>query len=134
MAQIQCNEIQQSLNYLLNAFDNCHRLNLQDLHQLVETVQAIYTCSGNGTPYDTLMQEIYEPDTDQVVSYPINTFHAISVMVLEGNITQNINGTIVEFPTGSTLNYEVTNLNQSVYTFTVKSGAKVVVEYLVETI
>lgn len=134
MAQIQCSEIQQSLNYLLNAFDNCHRLNLQDLHQLVETVQAIYTCSGNGTPYDTLIQEIYEPELDQVISYPTNTFHAISIMVLQGRITQTINGTIVEYPTGTTLNHEVTNLNQTLYSFTAKAGSKVVVEYLIETV
>jgi len=134
MAQIQCNEIQQSLNYLLNAFDNCHRLNLQDLHQLVETLQAVYTCSGNGTPYDTLIQEVYEPDTDELVSYPINTFHAISIMVLEGKITQTINGTTVEYPTGTTLNHENTNLNQSTYSFTAKAGSKVVVEYFIESL
>lgn len=134
MAQIQCSEIQQSLNYLLNAFDNCHRLNLQDLHQLVETVQAVYTCSGNGVPYDTLIQEVYEPINDTLVSYPANSFHAISIMILEGKITQDINGNIVEFPTGTTLNYEVTNYNQTPYTFTVKGGAKVVIEYLIETI
>jgi hypothetical protein len=55
-------------------------------------------------------------------------------MVISGNITQLIDATTVTYPTGTTLNTEYTTLNQTTVTFTVKAGATVVVEYLIETI
>ena len=131
---IQCNEIDQNINYLLSTFEACKVPKATDMQLLVELIAAVNTCANGGTDYSTLVTENYQPETDQVVSYPVNTYHAISIMVLEGNITRTIEGETITFPTGTVLKHEVTTLNQTVYTFTVKAGSNVVVEYLIETI
>lgn len=131
---IECSQITQSINYLVNAFDNCHKINPNDLQMVVELIAAIYNCSEQGTQYDTLVQDLYQPIANEEVIYPIDTYHSISVMILEGNITQIINGTTVTYPTGTVLNYEVTTLNQTPFIFIVNAGASVVVETLIETV
>jgi len=55
-------------------------------------------------------------------------------MILEGNITETTGLTTVTYPTGTVLNTEFTNLNQTPITFTVTSGSKVVLKYLTQTI
>lgn len=127
---IQCNEIQQIGNELLIAFQDCKKINNDDLIKLVELVLAVNICSNGGPAYDTLIEEIYEPLVNEVVDYPIDTYHSISVMILQGTITRNG----VTYPTGSILDHEVTNLNQTAFEFTVNAGAQVVVQYLIETI
>jgi len=134
MEVIQCNEINQVVNELLIAFQDCNKLKNSDLRRLVELVSAVNTCANGGVNYNTRIQELYEPIADETVIYPINTLHSISIMILEGNITQEIDSTIVTFPTKSVLNTEFTNLNQTEISFVVKAGSKVVVEYLIETI
>jgi len=134
MAAIECNEINQVVNELLIAFQDCNKLKNSDLRRLVELVSAVNTCANGGVNYNTRIQELYEPIADETVIYPINTLHSISIMILEGNITQEIDSTIVTFPTKSVLNTEFTNLNQTEISFVVKAGSKVVVEYLIETI
>jgi len=132
---INCNEIDQTVNQLLAAWgNNCKDIKPSDLTLLVELVAAVQVCANGGTAYDTLITENYEPVADEVISYPVDTFHAINVMVLEGTITKVIGVDTVEFNTGTVLRHEVTNLNQYVYTFTVKAGAHVVVEYLIPTV
>lgn len=127
---IQCNEIQQIGNQLLAKFQKCKVVDPQDLHQLVELVLAVNICSNGGPSYNTLVEEIYEPIVDEIVTYPIGTYHSISVMIIQGNIERNG----VTYPTGSVLDHEVTNLNQTAFSFTVKAGAQVVVQYLIETV
>jgi hypothetical protein len=134
MATISCLEINQTINELLIAFDDCNKIKNSDLRKLVELIAAVHECCGGGPLYNTKIQEVYTPITDTIVSYPVNSFHSISVMVLVGNITQQIGPTIVTYPTGSVLNTEFTTLNQTTIEFTVKAGATVVVEYLIETI
>jgi len=131
---IQCNEIDQNINYLLSTFEACKVPKASDMQLLVELIAAVNTCANGGTDYSTLITENYQPVTDEIVSYPVNTYHAISIMVLEGNITRTIEGETITFPTGTVLKHELTTLNQTIYTFTVKAGANVVVEYLIETI
>jgi len=131
---IQCNEISQTVNELLIAFQDCNKIKNEDLRKLTELVAAVNTCANGGVHYDTMIQELYQPISDQVVTYEINTFHSISVMILSGSITQNINSTIVAYPRGSVLNNTVTTLNQTPFVFNVKAGATVVVEYLIPTI
>lgn len=126
---IECNEIQQVGNELLIAFQNCKKIKNEDLVTLVELILAVNICSNGGPAYDTLVEDIYEPIVDEDVNYPIDTYHSISVMILEGNIVRNG----VTYPTGSVLDHEVTNLNQTAFDFTVKAGAKVVVQYLTIT-
>lgn len=130
---IQCNEINQTVNELLIAFDDCNKIKNSDLRKLVELVSAVNTCANGGVSYNTLVQEIYEPVSDQIVTYTPNTFHSISVMIITGNVKQTIGSTVVTFPTGSVLNTTVTTLNQYTYTFTVTAGSRVVVEYLIPT-
>lgn len=130
MATINCSEIQQVGNELLIAFQDCKKVNPTDLATLVELVLAVNICTNGGPSYDTLVEEIYEPLVDEIVSYPIGTYHSISIMILQGNIERNG----VTYPTGSVLDHEVTNLNQTAFSFTVKSGAQVVVQYLIETV
>jgi len=131
---VQCNEISQTVNELLIAFDNCKIVKPSDLTKLVELVAAVNICSNGGTPYNTLIEDLYEPEIDEVVTYPINNYHSINLMILEGKITKLIDGINVEFPTGTVLRHEVTTLNQTPFIFTAKAGSKIVVETLIETI
>jgi hypothetical protein len=130
---IQCNEITQSINELLIAFQDCNKVKNSDLRKLVELVAAVNTCSNGGPLYNTEVNELYEPLLDTIVTYPINTYHSISIMILEGTITETIGVTVVTYPTKTVLNTEFTTLNQTPTIFTVKAGSKVVVKYLIET-
>jgi len=85
---------------------------------------------SGGPNYNTVVVDVYEPITDQIVTYPINTFHSISIIVLTGSIVYNT----FTFPAGLTQNIEVTTLNQTPITFLAKAGCKVMVEYIIETI
>ena len=134
MATIQCNQINQTINELLIAFHDCVKPKNSDLQKLVELVAAVNECANGGRNYNTKIQEVYTPITDTVITYPINSFHSVSIMVIAGNITQIIGLTTVTYPTGSVLNTEYTTLNQTAVTFTAKAGSTVVVEYLIETI
>jgi hypothetical protein len=127
---IECNTINQVINQLLIAFEDCNKIKNSDLRKLVELVSAVSTCANGGANYDTIVTNTYEPTTDQIVTYPINTFHSITIIVLNGSIIQDT----FTFPAGTTQNIEVTNLNQTPVTFTVKAGSKVLVKYLIETI
>ena len=42
---IECNEIQQEINYLLIAFQDCNKIKNSDLRKLVELVSAVNTCT-----------------------------------------------------------------------------------------
>lgn len=134
MAVVNCDTINQTINQLLTAFQNCKKIDPADLTLLVELISAVRTCNDGGPLYNTMVQEIYEPISDEIVIYPVDTFHSISVMLVNGSMTQVIGPTTVTYPTGTVLNHEVTTLNQTAFTFTVKAGATVVVEYLIETI
>jgi len=127
---IECNEISQTINELLIAFQDCNKIKNSDLRRLVELVSAVNTCTNGGPAYDTIVTDIYEPETDEIVIYPINTFHAYTLIVLSGNIEYGG----FNFPTGTTQNIELTNLNQTSLIFTVKAGSKVMFEYITETV
>lgn len=131
---IQCNEINQTINELLISFADCNKIQNSDLRLLVELIAAVSQCANGGPRYNTRIEENYQPETDLVVTYPINTYHAINIMILEGNITRTIDGETITFPTGSVLRHEVTTLNQTPYIFTAKAGSNIFVEYLIETI
>jgi len=130
MAVIECNEINQNINELLIAFQDCKKILNSDLRKLVDLVSAVNTCANGGPNYNTLVTNIYEPIVDQVVNYPINTFHSITIIVVSGTIVYNT----FTFPSGMTQNIEVTTLNQTALSFTAKAGSKVLVEYLIETV
>lgn len=130
MALIECSEIQQTINQLLIAFQDCNKIKNSDLRRLVELVSAVNTCQNGGPNYDTIVTDVYEPNTNTVVTYPINTFHAITMMLINGNVIYNG----VTLPQGSTINIEFTNLNQTPFVFTALAGSKVIIEYIIETI
>lgn len=134
MAIIECNEINQTVNELLIAFADCNKIKNEDLRKLVDLVQAVSICSNGGANYNTEITEFYEPVTDLVVSYPVNSYHSISIMVISGFITETVNSSEITYPKGTVLNTEVTTLNQTVTTFKVKAGANVIVKYLIETV
>lgn len=127
---IECNQINQVTNQLLIAFEDCNKIKNSDLRKLVELVSAVNTCANGGANYDTIVTNTYEPTVDQIVTYPINTFHSITIIVLNGSIVQDT----FTFPAGTTQNIEVTTLNQTPVVFTVNAGSKVIVKYLIETI
>jgi len=131
---INCNEISQVINELLIAFADCKKIKNEDLIKLVELVAAVNTCSNGGIDYGVQTTIVYEPLDNEEVSFPINSFHSFSIMVLEGNITETTGLTTITYPTGTVLNTEFTNLNQTPVTFTVTSGSKVVLKYLTQTI
>ena len=123
---IECNEISQTCNELLIAFQDCNKIKNSDLRRLVELVSAVNTCANGGPNYDVTIQETY--DTPQVVTFPINSFHSFSLNVSTASI--NYYGT--NFPAGSTRSIEYTTLNQSELTFTVNPGSSVFFEYQIE--
>jgi len=127
---IECNEISQTINELLISFKDCNKIKNEDLRKMVELISAVNTCQNGGPNYNTVIVDTYEPVTDQIVTYPINTFHSISIIVLVGSIVYNT----FTFPAGLTQNIEVTTLNQTPITFLAKAGCKVMVEYIIETI
>lgn len=127
---IECNEISQTINELLIAFQDCNKIKNSDLRRLVELVSAVNTCNNGGASYDTITTNTYEPLTDEVITYPINDFHAISVLVVEGEaIYQG-----VTFPIGGKVEIEFTNLNQQEFSFIAKAGSTIFVERIIETI
>lgn len=127
---IECNEISQTVNTLLIAFKDCNKILNSDLRKLVELVAAVNTCTNGGRNYNTLVTKTYEPGANLEVVYPVNTFHAITIIVLTGSITYNT----FTLPSGTTQNIEVTTLNQTALSFTVNAGSRVLVEYLIETV
>jgi len=127
---IECNEISQTINELLISFQDCKKILNSDLRKLVDLVAAVNECANGGPNYNTLVTDIYEPISSQIVTYPINTFHSITIIVISGYIIYNT----FTFSAGTTQNIEVTTLNQTEITFTVSPGSKVMVEYLIETI
>lgn len=128
---INCNEIDQVVNQLLATWgNNCKDIKPSDLALLVELVAAVNTCANGGTAYDYLHTDIYNPEEDQTVTYPVGKYHSISVMVNSGKITQQQGMIVAEFQAGTVLDHEVTNLNQLAFTFTIKAGATVTVHYL----
>lgn len=127
---IQCNEISQNINYLLSKFQDCSKLEASDMQLLVELIAAVNTCANGGPNYNTLNTDVYEPSTDEIVTYEVNTFHSISVVVTEGNViydTQTLTA-------GTSINIEFTTLNQQDFTFIAKAGSRVLVNYITETI
>ena len=127
---IQCNEITQNINELLIAFQDCNKVKNSDLRKLVELVSAVNICNNGGVDYGELLTNTYEPLIDTIITYPINNFHAISVLVVEGEaIYQGIT-----FPVGGKVEIEFTNLNQQSFSFTVKAGSKIFVERIIETV
>jgi len=126
---IECNEINQTIEQLLIAFQDCNKIKNSDLRKLVELVSAVNTCQNGGPLYNTMNTDIYEPLTDTIVTYPVNSFHSISIMLITGNILYN--GIIL--PQGSVINIEFTTLNQTALIFTALTGSKIIVEYLIET-
>lgn len=127
---IQCDEIQQTINQLLINFQDCKTINPEDLRTLVELVAAVNTCANGGLNYNTINNDIYEPTEDEVVTYEVNSFHAISVVVASGTIEYN--GIVI--PTGASINIEFTTTNQQTFTFTANAGSTVLVEYITEDI
>jgi len=127
---IECNEISQTINELLIAFQDCNKIKNSDLRKLVELVSTVNTCSNGGPLYNTLLTDVYEPLSDTVVSYPVNSFHAVTLMLVNGSIIYNG----ITLPKGSTINIEFTTLNQTPFIFTALTGSKIIVEYIIETI
>lgn len=126
---IECNAINQVINELLIAFQDCNKVKNSDLRKLVELVAAVNTCTNGGPLYNTLITDTYEPLTDTVITYPVDSFHAISVMLVNGNILYNG----ITLPQNSVINIEFTTLNQTEFTFTALAGSKIIVEYIIET-
>jgi hypothetical protein len=127
---IECNEISQTVNELLIAFADCNKIKNSDLRRLVELVSAVNTCSNGGADYNTLTTNTYTPVSDTVITYPINDFHAISILVVVGEAVYQG----VTFPVGGKVELEFTNLNQQALSFTAKAGSTIFVERIIETI
>lgn len=127
---IECNEINQTINELLISFQDCNKIKNSDLRKLVELISAVNTCTNGGPNYNTIITDIYEPLVNTIVTYPVNSFHSISIMLINGNIIYNG----ITLPQGSVINIEVTTLNQTPITFTALANSKIIVEYLIETI
>lgn len=130
MALIECNEIQQVAAELKIAFEDCKKLKSEDMQKLVDLILAVNTCANGGVDYNTVITQTYEPISSQTVTLPVNTFHSISLLVINGTCIYND----VTLPSGATINLEVTNLNQTPFIFTVPGGSKVFIQYLIETV
>lgn len=127
MEHIQCNEINQVINELRISFQNCKQIKPSDLVRLVELVAAVNMCSNGGPSYNTLVSEQYEGPT--IVTYPVNSFHSFTMNVLKGSVEY----LGFDFPRGSSRSVSFTTLNQTEITFKLNPGAKMLIEYLIET-
>lgn len=121
---IQCNEITQTVNELLIAFQDCNKVKNSDLRKLTELVAAVNTCANGGPNYDNQVSISYT--TPQIVTFPINSFHSYSLSILSGSIQYQG----FTFPAGTTKNVEFTTLNQTELTFEVNAGSNILFEYL----
>lgn len=126
---IQCSEINQNINYLLETFQDCSKLKASDMRLLVELIAAVNTCANGGTLYNTLVNNIYEPDETEVITYYPEDFHAISIVIVTGSILYQG----ITLTPGTSINIEFTTTNQQPFIFTVNAGSKVLVERIVET-
>lgn len=124
---IECSEINQTLSYLATTFQDCTQLKASDMQLLVATMTAIYNCD-TGPNYNTSIDNLFEPDEDTPIIYPINNFHAISVTVLAGQI-EYAGATL---PTGSYISKEFSTLNQTEFEIIIKADARVLIERIVE--
>ena len=127
---IDCNQINQEVNSLILAFSDCKKIRNEDLVRLVELIAAVNICANGGANYSTILNTIYEPSEDEVIILPVNSFHAISMVVVRGPVIYNG----VTLVNGNTVNLEVTTTNQTDFTFTATAGSKILVETIVETI
>lgn len=127
---IACDQVQQTINQLKIAFQDCTKLKASDMQLLVDLIAAVGTCSNGGTAYDYVYNDIYEPDEDEIVNYSVNSFHAISVVVTSGQIIYNG----ITLTSGTSINLEFTTKNQQAFIFTAKAGSKVLVEYITDEI
>lgn len=125
---IECNEIPQTINELLIAFQNCKQVKNEDLVKLVDLVSSVYTCQGAGANYSTLISNTY--NSEGSVSFPSNSFHSFSISVLSGSIIYQ--GAVLY--AGSTKNVEYTTLNYNPVSFYVNSGSTVLFEYIIATV
>lgn len=126
---IECNEISQSIAYLLTAFQDCSKLKASDMQMLVEVINAVYNCD-TGPNYNTILNDLYEPIEDELVRFESNDFHAISVTILEGSIEYN-GATLT---VGSHIAIEFSTLNKLPFEILVKANSRVLVERIVQDI
>jgi hypothetical protein len=127
---IECSEINQTINELLTAFDDCKKIRNEDLVKLVQLIAAVNLCANGGVNYGTIINEIHEPIENQIIRYPVNSFHAISIVVVSGQVIYNG----VTLVAGNSINLEVTTTNQTALEFLAKAGCKVLVETIIETV
>jgi len=123
---IPCNQITQTGNELIMAFEGCKIPKNSDLVKLVELIMAVNTCAGGGAKYNTLKSYTYEFAEDVV--WPVNSFHAWTLGVISGSIFYDG----FNFPQGSTRSVEYTTTNAKEVKFKVNPGSVVYFEYLVE--
>ena len=127
---IECNQISNTVNYLLNAFQDCTKLKAEDMQKLVELIAAVNNCNNGGIAYNTLVSESHDAITEDLnINYAANTFHAITIVAVRGNIVYDN----VEIPQGASINLEFTNLNQFELDFIVPLGSKALVNYIIQT-
>lgn len=116
-------EIQQKLNKLRIEFQSCKVPTHKELLDILDLISDVVECKGGGN-YNTLVEELYEEE--QVVSFPIDSFHSFSLNVMEGSMEYGG----VNFPAGTTRNVEFSTLNQVPVNFKVNLKSKVFIEYL----
>jgi len=130
MAVIECNEINQTVNYLRNAFQDCRQIKAEDMQTLLDLIVAVNTCANGGPDYSTTVNYTYEPDENQTVTYEPNTFHSISLVVVTGTVVYDG----ISLSAGASINLELSNLNQQDFEFIVTAGSKAIVVQVIETI
>lgn len=130
MAIIPCEDIPITITELSEAFTGCKNVKTSDIKKLLDLVTAINNCNNDGgINYDTLVSNFYEPVATQIVTLPINTFHNITIAVLDGSIIYNS----ATLPSGATINLDFTTLNQTPIIVTIAPGSKVLIEYIIPT-
>ncbi len=131
MTPIECEDIQDAIDQLSTSLHNCNKVKKSDAVTLLALIEAVNNCNNEGgLNYDTLVTNMFEPALNQDVTYPIDTFHSIIVIVLIGSI----NYYDALLPAGTTLNLEMTTLNKTALTFTVNAGSKVLVQYQIPNV
>jgi len=123
--------ITNTINELLSRADKCGTVTNKDFTSIVNLIAMVSSEKGSGETYNTLIQESYKGNSEDVeVSYPVDTYHSISICVMRGTIVYGG----FTFYEGTVRNIEVTTTNKTRTEFIVKAGSEVYVEYLIKTI
>lgn len=128
---IRCEDINSEITKLKIKLNQCSMVSGADLINALDIIEAIRNCESQSVGYDHIKQDhYYSTDKKVVVTYPVDSFHAMSICVMSGSITYSD----FDFQAGTVRNIEFTSLNKEPMTFVLNPGGSVFVEYITDKV